>query len=338
MTSAELMQLAIDEAWKFQGMTYPNPAVGCAVATSGDALISVSAHRKAGGPHAEVLALKDAYLQLTGDEKIIPLSDSQAIHDYLMAHHNGCFTNCTLYVTLEPCSHQGKTPSCALLIKALGLKKVIIAHEDSNAEASGGAQILRAAGIETEAGLLRERAHALLTPFLRWKEEQFVCFKWAQRLDGSIDGGTISSHASRTMVHAMRNVCDLLVIGGNTVRTDRPTLDARMVEGKAPDVLILSSEKEFDGTIPLFGVHGRNVYVEDSLERMNQYENILIEGGPGMFEATKNTVDFYLCFVAPKSGGTIPFTKNEINFETLYQGRSGEDTVMWLCKKSEKGK
>ena len=330
------MRLAVDEAWKYQGVTYPNPAVGCAVATSSDALICVAAHRKAGGPHAEILALKDAYLQLTADDKIAPLNDSQAIHDYLTANHNGCFTDCTLYVTLEPCAHQGKTPSCALLIKALGLKKVIIAHEDDNAEASGGAQILRAAGIETDTGLLRENAHALLTPFLRWKQERFVCFKWAQRLDGSVDGGTISSHTSRRMVHAMRDVCDLLVIGGNTVRTDRPTLDARMVHGNAPDVLILSSEKEFDKTIPLFGVQGRNIYVEDSLERMAQYKNVLVEGGPGMFEATKNAVDFYLCFVAPKSGGTIPFTKNAIDFETLYQGRSGEDTVMWL--KARKGK
>ena len=63
---------------------------------------------------------------------------------------------------------------------------------------------------------------------------------------------------------------------------------------------------------------------------MSGYKNDLIEGGPGLFEATRALVDYYLCFVAPKSGGTIPFTKSKINFETLYLGRSGDDTVMWL--------
>lgn len=336
MSPEYLMGLAIGEAWKYQGLTYPNPAVGCAVAGSNNELLGLGAHRNAGGPHAEVLALKAAYTLLTGDDAIAPLDDAASLHEYLKTHHNGCFKACTLYVSLEPCAHEGKTPSCALLIKELGLKKVSIAHEDSHDKAAGGAAVLEAAGIRVETGLLRERAHELLEPFLRWQEERFVCFKWAQRLDGTVDGGTISSEASRIRVHAMRSVCDLLVIGGETVRTDRPTLDARMVQGAAPDVLIYSSHEAFDRSIPLFGVTGRKVFVENSLERMKVYKNILVEGGPGMLEAVKNEVDCYLCFVAPKSGGTIAFTKKRLEFQTLHMERLGDDAVMWL--KEAKGK
>lgn len=326
------MLLAIGEAWRYQGLTYPNPAVGCAVSGPKGELLGIGAHQRAGGPHAEVLALKEAYRLLSGDEAIAPLTDSHALHAYLKENHRGCFEECTLYVTLEPCAHEGKTPSCALLLKALGIKKVVIAHEDSHAEAAGGADILENAAIGVQTGLCRKEAHDLLLPFLRWQEERFVCFKWAQRLDGTVDGGVISSEASRMRVHAMRNVCDLLVIGGETVRRDRPTLDARMVGGRAPDVLIYSSQKVFDRSIPLFDVQERTVYVENSLERMKEYKNILIEGGPGMFEAVKNEADCYLCFVAPKSGGTIPFTKSRIDFETLHLDRIGDDAVMWLKK------
>ena len=330
MTSDFLMGLAVDEAWKYQGLTYPNPAVGCVVTGSKNEILSVAAHQKAGGPHAEVLALKEAYLLLTGDEAIALVSDASQLHDYLRENHNGCFASCTLYVTLEPCSHQGKTPSCALLIRDLGIQKVIIAHEDPNSEASGGAAVLQDAGIQVEKGLLHERAKVLLYPFMRWQQERFVCFKWAQRLDGTIDGGTITSLASRTMVHAMRSVCDLLVIGGNTVREDRPTLDARLVDGKAPDVLILSHDNEFDRDIPLFTIPDRKVFISQTLEPMHSYKNVLIEGGPGMFKATKDAVDYYLCFVAPKSGGTIPFAKERSDFTMLHSSRSGEDMLMWL--------
>ena len=128
----------------------------------------------------------------------------------------------------------------------------------------------------------------------------------------------------------MRSVCDLLVIGGNTVREDRPALDARLVDGKAPDVLILSHDNEFDRDIPLFTVPDRKVFISQTLEPMHSYKNILIEGGPGMFKATKDAVDYYLCFVAPKSGGKIPFTKEKEDFKFLHTRQSDSDTVIWL--------
>ncbi|MDX1295952.1 MAG: dihydrofolate reductase family protein, partial [Sulfurimonadaceae bacterium] len=228
------------------------------------------------------------------------------------------------------CSHHGKTPSCALLIKELGIQKIVTAHEDPNAEAAGGAELLKETGIEVETGLLRDKAHDLLLPFIKWQQDRFIFFKWAQRLDGTVDGGTISCETSRKTVHAMRDVCDLMVIGGNTVKTDRPTLDARMVNGKAPDILIYSRDTGFDQTIPLFHVEGRKVMVSDSLDAMSGYKNIMVEGGPGMFEALKEELDYCLCFVAPKSGGTIPFAKRGETFEILHSMMSGEDQMMWL--------
>ncbi len=333
MTPASVMQLALDAAWRYQGLTFPNPAVGAALCGPRGELLGVGAHERAGGPHAEVFALKAAYRLLSGDDAITPLEDADALHDYLRARHGGCFAGCTLYVTLEPCAHTGKTPSCAGLIEALGVAKVVIAHEDPNPVAAGGARRLEAAGIAVEQGVLRDAAADLLLPFLRWQEERFVFFKWAQRLDGSVDGGTVSCDASRRKVHAMRDRCDLLVIGGNTVRTDRPTLDARLAEGKAPDVLIYSLREDFDRTIPLFGVPGRRVIISDSLEAMAGYRNVMIEGGPGMFAALSGRIDAALCFVAPQSGGTIPFTKTPVRFSLMHSQRSGSDLMLWLKEK-----
>jgi diaminohydroxyphosphoribosylaminopyrimidine deaminase/5-amino-6-(5-phosphoribosylamino)uracil reductase len=324
------MQVAIDSAWEYQGLTFPNPAVGCAVVDQHGKIISVGVHERAGEPHAEVHALQMAYSVLKDENAILALSSSEEIHRYLLAKHDALFADCTLYVTLEPCSHHGKTPSCAMLIKALGIKKVVVGHLDPNAEAAGGIAILKESGCEVEMAACTEAAADLLKPFVAWQKKPYVTFKWAQRLDGTIDGGVISSHASRVHVHAMRDVSDLIVIGGETVRSDRPTLDARLVEGKVCDVLIYSRQKEFDQNIPLFKVKGRNVYIESTLERIKAYRNILIEGGPAMFEATKDVVDSYLCFVAPQSGGTIRFSNTKDDFRILHSQTSGSDLMLWM--------
>jgi diaminohydroxyphosphoribosylaminopyrimidine deaminase/5-amino-6-(5-phosphoribosylamino)uracil reductase len=327
------MQVAIDSAWEFQGLTFPNPAVGCSVVDQHGKIIAVGVHEKAGEPHAEVNALQMAYSQLTDDSSILLLSDSAQIHDFLITNHNNMFSECTLYVTLEPCAHHGKTPSCALLIKVLGVKKVFIGQKDPNEEAAGGIELLEEGGCEVAmVDDCAERAQDLLKPFVTWQCKPYVTYKWAQRLDGTIDGGTISSHLSRIHVHAMRDCSDLIVIGGETVRNDRPTLDARLVDGKVCDVLVYSRQHKFDQTIPLFNVEGRNVFIESSLERLKNYKNILIEGGPSMFEATKDVVDAYLCFVAPKSGGTIRFTNSTFEMRTVHSKTSGDDTLMWLEK------
>ncbi len=324
------LNLAIDEAWKYQGLTFPNPAVGALVLNESGEILSIEAHHKAGEAHAEVKALQVAFSKLTSDQEILKLQTSSEIHHYLLQHHNNIFKQCAIYVTLEPCNHHGKTPSCADLLSALGLKHVYIGHKDENEVASNGSKKL-----EYFSFLDSQRAEDLIAPFKKWSSSKFVTYKWAQRLDGTVDGGTVSSKESRMNVHAMRDVCDLIVIGGNTVREDRPTLDARLVDGRVCDVFIYSDQKEFDQSIPLFSVQGRSVMVGSDLSALDRYNNILIEGGPSMFEATKNIVDYYLCFVSPKIGGIIPFSKSPLALDLLHSSQDKNDMKLWLKPKKK---
>lgn len=323
------MTLAVDAAWAFQGLTFPNPAVGACVVDSNGSIVAVAAHQQAGGPHAEVFALQQAYARLSGDDTILALGASAAIHNYFRTHHDGIFFACSIYVTLEPCAHQGKTPACAGLLRILRPDRVVIAEADPHPRAAGGAALLRSAGIDVHF-VTHPSAKSLLAPFVKWQTAPFVTFKWAQRLDGTIDGGIISSEGSRRRVHAMRDVCDLLVIGGNTVRTDRPTLDARMVQGRAPDVLIVSRSDTFDRTIPLFHVSGRQVFIEHDFSRIGQYRNVLIEGGPTFFALARAHCDLFLCFVAPGSGGATRFLYGTESFEIVHHGVSGGDVMLWM--------
>lgn len=328
--SSFYMKLALNEAWRYQGLTYPNPAVGCCVVGKCGEILAVEAHKKAGEPHAEVEALKTAYFKLTQDEKILNLSSSADIHTYLLKNHNNCFNHASIYTTLEPCSHVGKTPSCALLISQLGIKMLFVGSNDFNKIASGGGEIVLNSGIEVETDVLKKECDDLLAPFYMWNKEKFVFFKWAQRLNGTTDGGVISSKESRTMTHAMRNVCDLLVIGGNTVRVDRPTLDARMVNGKAPDILIISNSNDFDKTIPLFGVKNRRVTISDNFSSIDGYRNIMIEGSSKMFELTRSLVDYYLCYMAPTLGGKSGFENMDEKFEILNTEKDAQDIIVWM--------
>ncbi|WP_457561330.1 bifunctional diaminohydroxyphosphoribosylaminopyrimidine deaminase/5-amino-6-(5-phosphoribosylamino)uracil reductase RibD, partial [Caminibacter sp.] len=281
----EIFDLIINEAWKYQFLTYPNPAVGAGVIVKNRLFVGV--HKKAGEPHAEVNALWEAFRAFN---KTPPLKTSHEIHEYLIKHHNGFFNEANVYVTLEPCSHVGKTPSCANLLKILKPKSVTIGWPDPIKSHSGGAEILKNAGIEVKV-LNDKRCYDLIEPFIKW-QKRFVFFKLAQSFNGAITGGYISSETSLNWVHKVRDKTDLLVIGGNTVRTDRPTLDARRINGIAPDVLIYSKNRNFDKTIPLFSVKNRKVFVEDNLERMKKYKFIMIEGGENLYKELKSLVDW----------------------------------------------
>lgn len=324
------MNLALQEAWKYQGLTYPNPAVGCTVVGENGEVLSVEAHHKAGEAHAEVNALKSAYFKLTNDSYILSLKSSVDIHTHLLSNHNNIFKNITLYTTLEPCSHKGKTPSCASLISELGIKEVYVGSYDTNIEAQNGNMILHKNDCNVYTELMLEECDALLYPFKKFLNDKFVFFKWAQRLNGTTDGGTITSLESRKNVHAMRNVCDLLVVGGNTVRIDRPTLDARLVDGKSPDILIISREKEFDKTIPLFNVKNREVFIEDNFSKLDEYKNIMIEGTSEMYELSREEVDLYLCYISPKLGGSDIFSKSDDEFKSLNILQETQDIIMWM--------
>ncbi len=329
------LSLALKEAWKYQGVTYPNPAVGCTVVGKNGDILAVEAHHKAGTPHAEVKALQQAYYKLTQDSSILEVEDSSEIHTYLLANHNGIFIDAILYATLEPCAHSGKTPSCAWLIAKLGIKEVFIGSFDVNPIASCGNKILKKNDCVVHSKLLKDQCDALLRPFNLWQKKQFIFFKWAQRLNATIDNGNISSKESRTNLHAMRDVCDLLVIGGNTVREDRPTLNSRLVGGKAPDILILSRKEEFDRTIPLFHVKGRKVFIESDFERIKQYKNIMIEGTESMFVLTRDIVDYYLCYLVPSFAGNRSIGSGKEKFKILNTRQVDQDIIMWMKRIEE---
>lgn len=327
------MKLALSAAWDYQLLTFPNPAVGAVCIGEHGEILSVGAHKKAGGPHAEVYALRDAYLRLTNDVTLDDCDDSATIHNYLLAHHNGVFHAVSMAVTLEPCAHSGKTPSCALLIRDLGIKTLSFACKDPNPKAAGGGEILSCAGVTCHFGILEDEGNKLLEPFVKWQKNPFVFFKWAQRLDGTIDGGIISSTLSREHVHKIRDKCDLIVIGGNTVRTDRPTLDARMVKGKAPDVLIYSRRDDFDTAIPLFDVPNRQVFIEPSFEKIKEYRLVMIEGGASMMEASREGCDWYLSYIAPKiGGGSVSMGSVTEDFEVL-SAKISDNILLWMRKK-----
>ncbi len=324
------MSLALKEAWKYQGLTYPNPAVGCTIVGENGEILAVEAHHKAGGPHAEVNALKAAYYKLTQDSYILALTDSTDIHTHLLSNHNNIFKNTKLYTTLEPCSHAGKTPSCARLIPELGIREVYVGSYDKNVEAQHGNLILNMNDCIVYTEILQEECDTLLYPFKQSLNDKFIFFKWAQRLNATTDDGNVSSLKSRKNVHAMRDVCDLLVIGGNTVRVDRPTLDARLVDGKAPDILIISKEQDFDKSIPLFDVEGREVFIADNFDKLDNYKNIMIEGTSKMYELTRDIVDYYLCYIAPTFGGRNGFKNKDDKFEILNIEKEEQDIIMWM--------
>ena len=325
------INLALEKAWVYQGLTYPNPPVGAVITDNQNNFIAYGVHVKAGSPHAEVNAIKQAYLNLTNDKNILKLECSKDIHEYIYKNHNDIFKDKNIYVTLEPCNHFGKTPPCSKLIKELGFKKVFIGTHDSNKEASGGAEFLRKNLLHVEVGILEDKCKELLKPFTVWQKKPFVFFKLAQSNNGIISGGTITCKESRRHVHSLRDKTELLVIGGNTVRIDRPTLDARMVDGKAPDILIYSKSKEFDRSISLFNVPNRKIFIENNFKKIKDYKFVMIEGGEGMLKACKDIVEHYLIYKSPhhKNGTPIEF---EIDLKECFSSKIGEDTYTWYVK------
>ena len=326
------MKLAIDEAWKYQLLTYPNPAVGCVIVKDGK-LLAIEAHKEAGMPHAEINALKAAYLKVNPNSVVKTKSSSSDIHEFFLKNHNGFFNDCELYVTLEPCNHIGKTPSCANLLKELKPKRVIISVKDPNKTAAGGLETLKNANIDVSIGILEEEGFNLLLPFISWQNKSCIFFKMAQTLNGSIDG-KISGNRALAYVHTLRDKIDLLVIGGNSVRIDKPTLDARYIAGRAPDVFIYSKNKIFDNNIPLFRIPNRNVIISDDLFKLLNYKFVMIEGVYTLLDKLKERIDFLILIVNSKIKNVQNALNDiDINFEILHENFIGDDKIMFLKRK-----
>ena len=292
------MDIAFKEAFKYILLTYPNPAVGAVVVKEG-AILGIGAHKKAGTSHAEVIALLNAYENLSTNKVDFNKNDANKAHSFLL-NNRELFADCEIYVTLEPCSHIGKTPSCANLIKKLKLKAVHIGSLDPITSHSGGVEILKQNGINVNTGILQNKTDILIEPFKIWQTRAFVLFKLAQSTNGEIGCGYISSKSSLKKVHQLREVCTKLLIGGNTVRVDKPTLDCRFIEAKAPNVHIYSKKDNFNKDMPLFRVPDREVTIGSNLDFLDKPGFVLVEGGEGMLKAMQKYIDWLLIFQAPK--------------------------------------
>lgn len=212
------MQLALDEANR--GRTRPNPRVGAIVVRDG-AVVSTGYHRAAGEAHAEVDAIRNA---------------------------GGPVTGATLYVTLEPCNHRGRTGPCTEAIRAAGIARVVIGCADPADHGIHGAEALRAAGIDVEAGVMEEEAHALIADFAKHVHTglPLVTIKAAITLDGKLatrtgDSKWITGMPARTETHRMRDDADAIMVGVGTVLADDPQLTVRHTTGRDPVRVVLDS-------------------------------------------------------------------------------------------------
>lgn len=314
------MNLAINEAWKYQFLTYPNPAVGCVIVDKNGQILSIKAHEEAGKAHAELNAVCEALRGLNTDLNL-PTEPNLA-YEILCKHYKNALKDATAFVSLEPCTHFGKTTPCARLLSELGFKKVFISVADESKIAGGGAEFLRKNGVEVEF-ICEKEGQKLLKPFLKWQKGSFKLFKLALSLNGSSFGKIISSEKSRIYAHKIRSKIDLLVIGGKTVREDKPTLDARLVNGKAPDVCILSRQNlsEFDKNIALFSVPNRQIYNQIPKEA----KFLMFEGGNAFLNAFKDEMDAFLIF---NNTNFVNAENVRLNaeFKPLFQGILGGDS------------
>ena len=329
MTSNEIyMQEALKKAWQYQLRTYPNPAVGCLVLFNNE-IVALEAHQKAGTSHAEVLALLMAYERISNIPITFDRFDSHKAHQFLYSLPLDFFGDCILFVTLEPCSHRGKTPSCASLVSHIQPKKVVIATLDPIKGHDGGVKRLEEQGIEIETGVCEKEALELLEPFLIWQKRAFILFKIAQTSNGKIGGGYLSCKESLTHVHQLRSVCSQMVMGGNTVRVDRPTLDCRFTGDDAPDITIYSKEDTFDRTMPLFSVLNREVTISNKLDFFDKPSFVLIEGGGGMMNAMKDKIDWLLQYQTPKLSSHNLNCGVDMTLNFLFQDKKGIDLILW---------
>lgn len=212
MDEAEAMAHAIEHAASVRSRTSPNPWVGAVVLDANGNVVGVGSSEPPGGAHAEVIALAAAGAAAAG---------------------------ATLVVTLEPCSHHGRTPPCVDAIAAAGIARVVVGVHDPDRRVAGrGVAALRAAGVTVEVGLLGDQVTAQLEPYLHHRRtgRPYVVCKLATTLDGGIaatDGSSqwITGQEARTDVHRLRAESDAIIVGAGTIRADDPSLTVRHVEG-----------------------------------------------------------------------------------------------------------
>ncbi|MFH1189128.1 MAG: bifunctional diaminohydroxyphosphoribosylaminopyrimidine deaminase/5-amino-6-(5-phosphoribosylamino)uracil reductase RibD [Candidatus Omnitrophota bacterium] len=237
-TDKKYMAIAIALAKKAEGRTSPNPMVG-AVVVKGDRIVGRGYHKKCGLPHAEVYAIKSSGALAKGS---------------------------TLYVTLEPCDHHGRTSPCTDAIIKSGIKRVVIAMKDPNPVTDGrGIEKLRSHGIKVETGVLESEAFAMNRPFIKFitKRTPWVRIKLAESIDGKIatrsgDSKWITREESRRYVHKLRGIVDAVMVGIGTVLKDDPLLLSGIRGMKEPLRVVVDSSLRIPVTSKLFSTSGRH--------------------------------------------------------------------------------
>jgi len=309
------MQRCLDLAEKAIGYVAPNPMVGCVIVHNGQ-IIGEGYHQQFGKAHAEVNAINSV----------------SAENEHLLAES-------TLYVSLEPCSHHGKTPPCADLIVKNKISKVVIASNDPNPQVAGkGIQKLLDAGIEVITGILKTEAGFLNRRFMTFhlKHRPYIILKWAESADGYMAPDEpkqvwLSNEYSKKLVHQWRSEEQAIMVGKRTVEIDDPELTVRLVEGKNPARIIIdrnlsipATKKIFHSTAPVFlfseikqltdgHIHFEQIdfsqpVIPQILKNLaaKQIQSIIIEGGPTTLQyfIDANLWDEARVFAAPVNLGS----------------------------------
>lgn len=277
MTPQDYMRRALQLAFRGFPSAFPNPLVGAVITDSSGKIIGEGYHRQCGGPHAEVNAVASV------DDKSL-LSKS------------------TIFVTLEPCAHYGRTPPCARLIIDSGIPNVVVGTRDPFGKVDGkGISMLRQAGVNVTVGVLEDECRSLNAVFFtaHTRRRPFVILKWAQSADGYTDIKRnnqsypirLSTPLTSVMSHRLRSFCDGIMVGSGTVLADNPSLDTRLWAGKSPVPVILDRRHRIDDK---YRVMQRNPIVIDNMGPLhvileNLYAqgifSLLVEGGPTLLSS-----------------------------------------------------
>ena len=280
MDDQKFMQMALDLAIKGEGFTSPNPMVGAVVVQDGK-LVGGGFHEVVGGAHAEVNAIDAAGKLASG---------------------------ATLYVTLEPCNHTGRTPPCTQKILAAGISRVVVAMPDPNENvAGGGLKYLAQHGLQVTTGVCEEQARKQNEAFIKYitTGRPFVTAKCAATLDGRIatrtgDSKWVTGEASRRYVHRLRHAVDAIMVGINTVRKDDPSLTTRLDDGKGKDPVRI-----------ILDTHLSIAPSARVLQQASDAETILV-AGKGLADSKKTVFE--------KAGIRVieaPLTHNQIDMAAL---------------------
>ncbi len=258
LNDIRFMRRAITLAERGLGYVSPNPLVGAVIVDTVGKIIGQGWHEKYGEAHAEVNAIR-------------------SVRDKAQLRSS------TIYVTLEPCSHYGKTPPCCDLILKMGIPRVVIGSVDTNPKVSGaGIERLRGEGVEVVVGVEQSMCRELNKRFFMVQEcgRPYVILKWAQSSDGYLDavrpGGVspawFTGPEAKAMVHSWRAEEDAIVVGGNTARLDNPALTVREVEGRNPLRVVVSKSGDLDNTLKLFSGEADTILFSDK-HHQRQYPN-----------------------------------------------------------------